>query len=34
MQAELDTAEARQLIKAIKKAGFKIMIFSGEPDAP
>jgi putative heme d1 biosynthesis radical SAM protein NirJ2 len=29
MQAELDTAEARQLIKAIKKAGFKIMIFSG-----
>lgn len=29
MQAELDSAEARQLIKDIKKAGFKIMIFSG-----
>ncbi len=29
MQAELNTDEARQLIKDIKKAGFKIMIFSG-----
>jgi putative heme d1 biosynthesis radical SAM protein NirJ2 len=29
MQAELDSGEARQLIKDIKKAGFKIMIFSG-----
>lgn len=29
MQSELNTDEARQLIKDIKKAGFKIMIFSG-----
>lgn len=29
MKAELDTAEARRLIEDIKKAGFKIMIFSG-----
>lgn len=29
MQSELNTEEARHLIKDIKKAGFKIMIFSG-----
>lgn len=29
MKAELDTEEAKKLIRDIKKAGFKIMIFSG-----